>query len=89
MKKKERLGRVLFKCQPWSVVKKQILKAVPMQTMIWSFLYKSKVEKGFLTRIIPDDHGLVHLHLGDDSGQDASTDGNLKLSTDLEPISYS
>ena len=27
--------------------------------------------------IAPDDHGLVHLHLGDDSGQDAATDRHL------------
>ena len=29
-------------------------------------------------QVVPaDDHGLVHLHLGDDSGQDAATDRNL------------
>ena len=27
--------------------------------------------------IAPDDHGLVHLHLGDDSGQDAAADRHL------------
>ena len=27
--------------------------------------------------ITPDDDGPVHLHLGDDSGQDTSTDGDL------------
>ena len=27
--------------------------------------------------IAPDDHGPVHLHLGDDPGEDSATDGDL------------
>ena len=31
-----------------------------------------------VVEIIPaDDNGLVHLHLGDDSGEDAATDGDI------------
>ena len=40
-------------------------------------LLESVVLLDIMEIITSDNHGSVHLHLGDDSGQDTTTDGNL------------
>ena len=42
-------------------------------------LLESVVLLDIMEIITSDHHGSVHLHLGDNSGQDTTADGNLKI----------